>query len=70
MPNFLYKAISGSAFIFLAWLTIQCPCSRLLCCHLGTFWVALAVAVSVVLWANGGFKFTDPTCYADLVAST
>ena len=63
MPNLVLKVIAGSALAFLTFLVMFCPCERLLCCHLGTFWMGLSVALAVVFYANSGFKLTDPTCY-------
>ena len=59
---FWQKFIAGSAFMFLAFLTIQCPCQRLLCCHLGTFWIGLSVALGVVFYENG-IKIIDKSCW-------
>lgn len=61
--NFWPKLIVSSSLFFLGWLTIQCPCTRMLCCHLGTFWGVLAVALAVVLYENHGFKLVDKTCW-------
>ncbi len=45
-----------------AWLILQCPCERLLCCHLGTFWLLLGALLAVVFYENGP-KLIDPSCW-------
>ena len=61
-PLFVSKVLTVSILGFIMWLTLQCPCKRLLCCHLGTFWLALAALIGIVLWENG-LKLIDPKCW-------
>lgn len=58
VPKIIALGILG--FIF--WLVLQCPCQRLLCCHLGTFWLAILALFGVVIYENG-FKIFDPSCW-------
>ena len=55
------KLIAGTATLFLFWLIVQCPCKRLLCCHLPNVWVTLAVLVGTIVFVNG-FQWSDASC--------
>ena len=55
------KLIAGTATLFLFWLIVQCPCKRLLCCHLPNVWVTLAVFVGTIVFVNG-FQWSDASC--------
>lgn len=57
----LSKLIAGTAALYLFWLIVQCPCKRLLCCHLPNAWITLAVLVGVVLAVNG-LRWSDARC--------
>jgi len=59
--NITYKVIAGTAALFIFYLVIQCPCKRILCCHLPQFWIALFVILAVVFLDNG-FRFHDARC--------
>jgi len=61
MGLFLQKIIAGGSLAFMLYLVLMCPCKRLLCCHLGSFYIALALLMAVVLSENG-FKVVDPSC--------
>ena len=56
------KLVMAAALIYLLWLSLQCPCGRLLCCHLPQFWIAIAVVVGVVFFENNGLFWNDPSC--------
>lgn len=58
------KIVMAVALIYLLWLELQCPCPRLLCCHLPQFWGALAVIIGVAAFENGGLRFSDASCVA------
>ncbi len=58
---FVSKILAVSILGFMLWLTLQCPCKRLLCCHLGTFWISLVALIAIVLYENG-FKLIDESC--------
>lgn len=57
----IVKTATVALLVFLALLTAQCPCPRLLCCHLQVFWIGMAAVVALVLFENG-LKLSDPTC--------
>lgn len=61
MPIVLSKVLTITILGSMMWLTLQCPCKRLLCCHLGTFWALVASLLAVVFYENG-FKMIDPSC--------
>ena len=62
------KAIVGGALLFLSGLTFYCPCERLLCCHLGTFWLGLSLALAVIFYENG-FRAIDKSCWAPVATA-
>lgn len=61
-PLIYSKILAVLILAFMMWLTLQCPCKRLLCCHLGTFWIALLSLIGIVFYENG-FKIIDPKCW-------
>lgn len=56
------KILMSFALLYLLWLATQCPCKRLLCCHLPQFWTAFAFIFAVVVFENGGIKWSDASC--------
>ena len=61
MRVIISKILASVVLLYMLWLTVCCPCDRLLCCHLGRFWIALVVLVAVVFFENG-FKAVDMSC--------
>lgn len=51
--NVVAKVVIVSALLYAAFVTVFCPCSTLLACHIGFFYAAIAVAVAVAVFFNG-----------------
>ena len=56
-----WKVIIALPLLYLLFLTLFCPCKRVLCCHLWETWLAVGVLILVILAANN-FKLIDGSC--------
>lgn len=62
MPASLFaKSLVIAPLLYAVYLTLQCPCARVLCCHLGAFWLVMGAAALAVLVQNS-FRLIDPSC--------
>lgn len=52
------KVLACASLLYIIYLVVVCPCDTVLCCHLGQFWIAIAIFFALVFYENGWKTFS------------
>ncbi len=51
-PDPIIQGILSFAIIYLLYITVNCPCNKLLSCHLSETKLAITIILAIILYEN------------------